>query len=111
MSDQVHFTADREAAAFARAEGIGQADANADERWKECALDAIEWCARYLDDFTSDDVWTILEDMPGAQTHEPSALGPCFLRASHAGVICKTGAMRASRLKRRHRDLLVWKGV
>lgn len=93
---------------FAKADAIERADLHADPEWREVALTAVRLCAATLPDFTADDVWSLL-DISDATTHEPSALGPVFLRASRLGHIRKTGATRPSTSPRRHRDLTVWR--
>jgi hypothetical protein len=98
--------------AFAvRTEAIGRADDHADAEWKAAAAACVEQCAATCADFTADDVWARLDaDFPHLATHEPSALGPVFLRASRAGAIVKVpGVLRPSRYGRRHRDLTVWR--
>lgn len=91
----------------ARDEAIARADDHADPEWKDRAYEAVCKVARMRLTFTADDVWDELVDAP-VSTHEPSALGPVFLRASKAGLIVKTGEFRLSRHTRRHRDLTVW---
>lgn len=98
-------------AAHARADGIGRADHNADRKWKADALDAVRWCAANYSEFTADQVWIRLDAVSGARTHEPSALGPVFMRAARLAYIEKTGYVRASTIARRHRDLTVWRGT
>lgn len=90
----------------ARQDGIQRSEDHADAEWKRAAFDAVMTAARLKVTFTADDVWDRISD---ASTHEPSALGPVFLRASRAGLIVKTGALRPSRNARRHRDLTVWR--
>lgn len=90
-------------------EAIDRADNHADESWKHAALASVRWCAHMHPDFTTDEVWHRLEKHYGLEaTHEPSAIGPVFLRAARAGVIRKTGELRPSTNKSRHRDLTVW---
>lgn len=95
-------------AAQARADGIDAADTNADRRWKAAATDAVRWCATHHTDFTSDEVLARLANVGAPTTHELSALGPVFLRLAKAREIVKTGELRPSKLRRRHRDLVVW---
>ena len=92
----------------ARDDAISRADLNADPAWRELAYLAVLWCAHIHPDFTADEVWHRLALHDDITTHEPSAIGPVFLRASHAGRIRKTGEQRASTNPIRHRDLTVW---
>lgn len=97
------------AARQARDEGIGAAAINASPRWTAAARLALTWCAVHHDDFTADDVWARLHEVePATRTHEPAALGPVFLWAAREGLIAKTGELRPSVYRRRHRDLTVW---
>lgn len=99
---------DPEAAAVARAEGIALADEMADGAWKLLARAVIRQCATLMVDFTADDVVVALDQQGAPRTHNLAALGPVFLAAARAGEIRKTGALRPSRIARRHRDLTVW---
>lgn len=94
----------------ARADAISRADTHADAEWKETAYAAIVKCARMRLTFTADEVWEELAHTD-ATTHEPSALGPVFLRASKAGLIRKTGRTQLSRQTQRHRDLTIWESA
>ena len=93
---------------IAKDDAIGRADDHANESWKHAALVSVRWCAHMHPDFTADEVWHRLEEHDDITTHEPSAIGPVFLRASHAGRIRKTGEQRRSVNPARHRDLTVW---
>lgn len=100
---------DPDGAARARADGIGQADAGADAQWKAQARDAIRYCALTCPDgFTADNVLRNLA-LIGAKTHNVPALGGVIQAAARDGEIEKTGQTRPSTIRRRHRDLTVWK--
>lgn len=98
------------APADAKRHAIQQADVHADTQWREAAYAALRDVASTGQDFTADDVWEALKGTD-ATTHEPSALGPVFLRAARARLIVKTGRRVLSRSSRRHRDLTVWRVV
>lgn len=99
------------AAAHARADGIAAADAHVSRQWRAAARDAIRWCAEnYPDGFTSDEVLVRLVEVNAPYVHELAALGPQFMAAARAGEIAKTGAMRPTKFRRRHRDLTEWIG-
>jgi hypothetical protein len=100
---------DPPAAAAARADGIQRADDNADDDWKETALDGIRILAR-RDRFTADDVLEWLERCE-VGTHNLAALGPVMQRAARAGWIRSTKTYVPTRIPRRHRDVLVWEGL
>ncbi len=95
-------------AAAAKQEAIQRADDHAAPEWKVAAYEALCHVANTTDEFTADDVWEALGP-EAVNTHEPSALGPVFLRASRDKVIVKTGKQVLSRNPRRHRDLTVWR--
>lgn len=93
-------------------EAVTRADDNADRAWREAAYTALCWCARHRHDgFTADDVIDRLERTGAPLTHNLAALGPVFLRGARAGVIVKAGHTVASRIRRRHRDLTVWRAA
>lgn len=77
-------------------------------RLMAAAYRAVLAVADRLADFTSDDIWPLLE-RSGESTHEPAALGPVMLRAAKDGMIEQTGEMRQTRFARRHRKLTVWR--
>lgn len=94
----------------ARDDAIARADDHANPEWRERAYQAVRKVARMRLDFTADEVWDELADV-SETTHNPSALGPVFLRAAKAGVIVKTGELRLSKHTQRHRDLTVWRAA
>lgn len=99
----------RQAAEAAKLDASARADAHADAEWRDAAYMAVLDAAASHDDFTADDVWPLIDAT--ISTHEPSALGPVFLRASKAGAIRKTGVTRPSTNPVRHRDLTVWEAA
>ena len=91
-----------------KAEAIARVDANAAPSWQEEAFQALLVTAERHETFTADEMWDELGPA-ASDTHEPSALGPVFLRAARAKLIVKTGELRLSKNPRRHRDLTVWR--
>lgn len=89
---------------------IDKADTNADDDWKAAADRIIRGLAESMAEFTADDLVERLE-RENVSTHEPSALGPVFLRARAAGLIENTGRMIQSRIPRRHRKITVWRSL
>lgn len=88
---------------------IQAADDHADKEWRAAALASVLYCAKTMDEFTTDEVWSVLEqNYPNLNTHEPAAMGPVMLRAARDGVIVKSGRTRLSVFSRRHRDLTIW---
>lgn len=90
-------------------EAIRQANDNALESWKRDAYAAIEWCVRRFGTFTTDEVWERLDALKLANGANPVAMGPVILRAEREGLIEKTGEVRSTHIKRRHRRLTVWR--
>jgi hypothetical protein len=73
---------------------ITQAEQNADQAWKEAALDAVQACATKHAFFTSDDVWAFIPE--GFLTHENRAFGAVIRRAIKAGWMIPTGQFQKS---------------
>lgn len=102
---------DPEGAAVARAEGIGLADAGTDAQWKATARDAVRSCSLlHPDGFTADHVLRQLA-LHGGKTHNVPALGAVIQAAARDGEIEKTGEAWPSTIRRRHRDLTVWRST
>ena len=93
-------------------EAIDRAEEHANASW----MAAAERAARHLaswphDQFTSDDVWAILEDQP-VTTHEPRALGAVFRKLKKEKLIFSTGQyVKSSRLVAHGKPTLVWQGL
>lgn len=94
----------------AMADGIQRADDNADELWKETALDGVQLLARRMDEFTTDELIAWLERCE-EDTHNKAALGPVMQRAARLGWIENTGRMVQSKIPRRHRKITVWRSL
>ncbi len=67
----------------------------ASKHFKFMARRAVLYCARTLEEFSADHVWSLLEEY-GAHTKEPRALGAVFRRLSREGRIIKTGRYHPS---------------
>jgi hypothetical protein len=88
------------AARAAKDEAMAQVEDNANEEWKEAALDAVWDIARTTELFTSEDVRKRLEKhYPDVRTHELRALGPVMRNAAKRDWIEKdsTGFYSATR--------------
>ena len=83
---------------------------NADLEWLRVARDCAVHLASVQVEFTSDDVWAILDELPVA-TGTPSAMGAVFRDLDRDGIIEKTGQMRPSRRKQAHRMKTVWRAA
>lgn len=95
----------------ARDDGIRRADDHANDEWRACAENALSWCIASLPAFTADHVWARMRQMgaPPIATHNPSALGPVFMRAARDGRIEKTGRYPLTVNPTRHRNLTEWR--
>ena len=89
---------------------IDEVKAHANLEWLRVARDAVKRLAASGADFTGDDAWLILDQLPVA-TGTPSALGAVFRDLQREGVIVKTGEMRMSRRRQAHRMKTVWRGA
>lgn len=77
----------------ARDRALQQVDENADQAWKEHALQCVRRTCEQLPDFISDDIWTTggLDS-----TREDRALGPIMRRAAALGWMERTDRVRPS---------------
>ena len=90
---------------------VNRAGNNADITWLNEARSAVKLLIRKGEDFTTDDVWELLEGV-NAYTHEPRALGAIIRELSKDGAIYSTGGYRKSIRKECHRrPLAVWRPV
>lgn len=89
--------------------GVAKVEANANQQWKDEALQIVRKLASGKQPFTSDDVWAAL--VGKSVTPEPRAMGAVFLKASRAGVIRPTGEYWQSKRPECHaRRIAVWVG-
>lgn len=103
---------DAKASAEARDESIEKADRAARHDWAKAAEDAVRKLARRRAEFTTDDVWKLLEAYTGPTTHEPRALGAVMRRASGDGLIKATDRTALStRVACHRRPVRVWRSL
>ena len=104
MQYALDFTAKLPAPAQERiADGMRQADENADGRWRHIFDGCVLAAARKKAEITSDDVLAELEllpDRPG--THNLAAIGPAMKRAAEMGVLAYTDRVKRSERKEKH---------
>ena len=79
----------------ARDEAVARVDANANKEWKVRAYEVVQYLASAEDEFTTDDVWAML-DSSAENTHERRAMGGVITRAARAGLIENTGRVKKS---------------
>lgn len=74
--------------------------------WRAKAWQVILGLVKLGDEFTSDEFWMLMTDVPA----EPRWLGPLLSEASKQGLIVNTGRHRPSALAGRHsRPVAIWK--
>jgi hypothetical protein len=102
-------TQEKELAVGATEEAIARAEAGTLRRWRELAIWATERAAQLHEEFTADDIWTILETAQVAPPREPSAMGPILREGRARGYCTSTNKTRESRRPKAHRrPLRVW---
>lgn len=81
------------------AEGMAQADANANEKWKHFYDGCVLAVAKRLEELTSDDVLEEMLKLHGEvpKTHNLAAIGPAMKRAKEMGVIAPTDRFMRSK--------------
>lgn len=79
------------------AEGMKQADDNADGRWKHFFDGCVLAAARKKEFITSDDVLAEIEALPDPpETHNLAAIGPAMTRAWKMGLLEHTKEVKRS---------------
>ncbi len=85
------------------AEGMAQADAHADPRWRHVFDACVLAAARKKSEITSDDVLAEIELLPaGPSTHNLAAIGPAMRRAAQMGILTYTNQVRRSERPEKH---------
>ncbi len=101
------FYQDMHEAQRAKKDAIERVDAHADDSWKARAMNAVKHLARHRQQFTTDEVWAIVET-----NREPRAMGAVMQKACKAGTIEKTNTTRQSvRVECHGRDVRVWRSL
>ncbi len=112
MQFTLDFTQKLPAPAQARiADGMAQADQNADIRWKHIWDGCVLAAARQKQEITSDDVLLEFEKLPTPpETHNLAAIGPAMLRAAKMGVITRTDRFERSKRPEKNGNLhAIWR--
>ena len=93
------------------ANGMKQADGNADPNWKHIFDGCVLAVARRKSEFTSDDVLEEIAALHGAPTtHNLAAIGPAMKRAAHRGVIKRTDRHVRSKVAHKNGNLhAIWR--
>lgn len=94
----------------ARDDAIARAERHADDRWKSLTFSIIKHLAESLPEFTTDHVWTWLQEYPEIHTHERRALGSMMRAAGKSGWIEPTDRYVNSQRPECHaRPVKVWR--
>jgi hypothetical protein len=78
------------------------------EYWKMAADIAINKLIRSGKEFTTDDVWDLIDEPP---PHEPRAIGAVVLRYSRSKKIVRVGFAYSRRPTAHARIIMIWKAV
>jgi hypothetical protein len=90
-----------------RDEALEQVAQGESSAWVDTLRDMVVLVAREKEEFTSDDVWRWLAELPS----EPRILGSVMSALAKEGLIEKTGTYRKSKRPECHaRPLAVWRG-
>lgn len=91
---------------------IKQAEENADTEWQKLAWQTLKTVAESRPEFTTDQLWAILDTYPNIKTHEPRAMGGIMRRAIKHGWVQKTGRyVETNRPIAHKKPIAVWKSL
>ncbi len=92
------------------ADGMKQADENADCRWRHIFDGCVLAAARKKPEITSDDVLAEIEALPDPpSTHNLAAIGPAMKRAAQMGILARTDRCVRSQIGHKNGNLhAVW---
>jgi hypothetical protein len=100
------------AAIEARNQAIEQVETNAQPTWKLHCEAAIRWLAKTRPEFTTDDVWELMNQRLNPMPHEPRAIGAMMTNAAKAGWIAPTDRYTPSARPECHRrPVKIWKSL
>jgi hypothetical protein len=84
---------------------------NADQQWKEAAMQCLMALAATGEPFTADEVHDLMRPY-GVTTASDNAMGAMFNKARREGVIVSDGMYRPSERRDAHRRMVrIWKGA
>lgn len=86
-----------------KADGMRRAEDNAPVSWRGWAELAVRYVAEHRDRFTTDPVWTVLDNWGVPKPPEERALGPLMKATVGWGWCVPTGEYALSVLPQRHR--------
>lgn len=95
----------------AKQQGIEASYQYADLDWKKIASDAVRQCALQRSEFTTDDVWDII-NKTGITTSENRAMGAIMQSASRSGMLKATPTFIMSKRATKHKSpTRVWQSM
>ena len=90
-------------------QAIKEVESHADPEWIGKANESLDILIKNNQEFTSDQVWKLLDSWQVPRPHAPSAMGSIMRRAALAKRIKKTGRFIPSTQGTNHqRDVAVW---
>jgi hypothetical protein len=90
-------------------QAIAEVESHADPEWVAKANQALDVVIKNTTQFTTDQVWEILDSWQVPRPHSPSAMGSIMRNAAKAKRIKKTGRFIPSAQSTNHqRDVAVW---
>ena len=90
-------------------QAIKEVESHADPQWIGKANEALDILIKNNQEFTSDQVWELLDSWQVPRPHAPSAMGAIMRRAALSKRIKKTGRFIPSAQTTNHqRDVAVW---
>ena len=90
-------------------QAIAEVETHADPEWVAKANEALDILIKNNQDFTSDQVWKLLDSWQVPRPHSPSAMGSIMRSAAKSKRIKKTGRFIPSTQATNHqRDVAVW---
>lgn len=103
---------DAAASAAARDDAIERVREAASDVWKAEAFSAVAHVCRMRKEFTTDDVWALLDAREVVGPREPRAMGAIMQRAVRAGLCASTDRTSKSRRVECHRrPMQVWEST
>lgn len=99
-------------AKIATDEAIKQVAENMDIQWQKLAWETLKLIAENHPEFTTDDLWAVLDRYPDITTHEPRAMGAIMRKAvKHRWVVTTGRYVKTKRPIAHQKPIAVWKSL
>ena len=93
-------------------QAIREAEIHASTQWNKLAWEALKSVATETAEFTTDDLWAILDRYPNITTHEPRAMGAIMRKGVKHRWIEKTGRyIETARPIAHKKPIAVWRSL